>query len=294
MDSENFKIGACALVYKGTVLGAVINGPTLKLESTYQNTTCDQAYDQPIRKTLLSTTVTLTADVREIDTGMGMLLDGNGKITILSLGKEQTPTGGELLLIPFNQNDTTGYRLPNAVLSKKTQYSFTENREHSLELEFEGFMDGNGVMLEKFTVTADQRITMSNATIDPAQIERALTKYIAEQLALTVDKDIFRGGIMPGKDGCGVYLLGEDLTAVMGLRHFRAEVSFRHEDRDVVMKAMTELAAILPVYGVTIDDVKGQNITLAAILKQSQTYMQPVADNGRIKQQGKVSLHIAI
>jgi len=286
MDSENFKIGACALVYKGTVLGAVINGPTLKLESTCRNTTCDQAYDQPIRKTLLSTTVTLTADIREIDTGMGMLLDSNGKITILSLGKEQTPTGGELLLIPFNQNDTTGYRLPNAVLSKKTQYSFTENQEHSLELEFEGFMDANGVMLEKFTVTDDQRITMSNATIDPAQIERALTKYIAEQLDLTVDKDIFRGGLFLGKEGFGVELVEEDLSNTPGLRTIKACVECLNVSRDYVFKAIYTLAGLFPIYGVTVATDSG-DITFQAILKKGTDFKKKV-DGGRIKNSGLI------
>jgi len=293
MNLSAIKIGACALVYKGTVLGAV-ERPILKMESTYEDITCDQSYDQPVRRTLRSTTVTLTAAVREIDTGMGLLLDGSGRIEKASLGQEQTQTGGELLLIPFNLNDTTGYRLPHAVLNKKTQYAFDDSREHSLELEFEGFMNENGVMLEKFTVTDDQRITMSNTLLDPAQIERALTQYIAEKLGLTVDKDIFRGGIIPGQNGCGVYLLGENLLNPASMRHFDAEVSFRHEDRDVVMNAMTDLAAVLPKYGVTINDVTGGGVIFSAIIKKSQTYMHPVADGGQLKQQGIVSLVLII
>jgi len=288
MDTGDFKIGACALAYKGTVLGAVVNGPVLKLESTYRNITCDQTYDQPIRKKLLSTAVTLTANIREIDTGMGMLLDGNGKITILSLGKDTSQTGGELLLIPFNLNDTTGYRLPNAVLSKKTQYSFTENKEHSLELEFEGFMNENGVMMEKFTVTDDQRITMSNTTIDPAQIERALTKYIAEKLDLTVDKDIFRGGIFPGKDGFGVAINHEKMEHAVGFRTLTVCVECRNRDRDHVFRNLYKLAGILPVYGVAIE-VNGETIVIQSLQKDDLSlHLSP--DGGALKTIGLLSL----
>lgn len=292
MNSENFKIGACALIYKGAVLGAIVNGPILKMESTYQNITCDQAFDQPIGKQLRLTAVTLTAEIREITTGMDLLMDANGRITVLEVGDDIKNTGSELLLIPFNRNDAVGYRFPKAVLLKKTEYSFLEDREHAMQLEFDALMDAQGVLMERFTVDDSQRIAMNATDIDPAQIERGLTKYIASQLDLTVDQDIFRGGIFLGKDGFGVELVEESLSNTPGLRTIKASVECLNVDRDYVFKSIYTLAGLFPVYGVTVSTANG-DITFRAILKDDVSFSTD-AGSGRIKTLGKLEFTLKI
>lgn len=290
--SGDFKIGACALVFKNTVIGAVVNGPTLRVKSTYNDIVCSQTFDQPLGKNMRSSSVTLQADIREIETGMNMILDSWGRLTSAMLGQNVGKDGGELLLIPFNLNDRTGYRLPNAVLLKKTQYSYQEEYEHSMSLEFEAFMDGNGILLEKFIVNDSQRITMNTPEIDPAQIERTLTKYIAEKLELTVDQDIFRGGLPIGIDGCGVKFCGMQLVNQFESKKIHFDVIFKYIDRDETIKTMLSTENLFPAYGISVL-LSEENINIKAILKEYMD-IDDVEDNGNMKGRGKIKLTLIV
>ncbi len=290
--SETCKIGPCVLVYDSTVVGVVVKGPTLKFESGYSDITCDQAFDQPVGKYQLSSSVTLLANVRQIDTGMGLLLDSSGCITADSLGGNVSDDAAELLLVPLSLTDTTGYRMPQAVLLKKTQYSFMEEDEHSIQLEFEAQMNDSGVLLEKFTVSDDQRVDIDSTEIDPGLIESALTKYFAGKLDMTVDSDIFRGGVPFGVDGCGVELNREILSNSTGLRTLQATVECISDDRDSVFSTLQILSGYLPAYGVTIS-VDSESVDFLSITKLNTSFKR-VSDSGRIKTYGMLDIEVKL
>ena len=293
MSIENIKIGNCAMIFNGQFIGATADGPELTIDSDSINITCDQAYNQVIIKKVGNITMTIEAKLREIDIGFGLLLDSNGRISMAELGKTLNGPGAELLLIPYNLADSTGYRFPNAAVHKKTRYAFNETEEHSIQLVFEAFPNENGIFMEKFTVEESQRLSLPTLPdINPAQIERALTKYIAEKLSLSVDKDIFRGGLPLGIDGVGVELTEEDLSNSAGLRTINAEVKCRNALRDQVFKMIYALADVFPAYGETVI-VNGEEIKLMAIMKKDVRFATE-ADSGRIKTMGCINLRLKV
>ncbi len=290
--SEICKIGPCALVYDSSVVGVVVKGPTLKFESGYSDIICDQAFDQPVGKYQLSSSVTLQADVRQIDTGMDLLLDSDGCITADSLGGNVSEDAAELLLVPLSLTDTIGYRMPQAILLKKTQYSFLEEDEHSIQLEFEAQMDDSGILLEKFTVSDDQRVDIDTTEIDPGLIESALTEYFAGKLEITVDSDIFRGGIPFGIDGCCVELSHELLSNSTCLRTIRAVVECLSDDRDYVFNTIQTLSGYLPAYGATVS-VDSDSVDFLSITKLNTSFKR-VSDSGRIKTSGQLDIEVKL
>ena len=281
------------MIFNNHFIGVTADGPEFTIDSDPINITCDQAYNQVVVRRVGNITMTIQAELRDIDTGLALLLDDNGRISMQDLGRMINDPGAELLLIPYNPADTTGYRFPNAAVHKKTRYAFNEGREHSIQLFFEAFPNENGVFMERFTVEETQRPAMPTPPdVNPAQIERALTKYIAEKLNLTVDKDIFRGGLPLGIDGCGVELTEEELSNSVGLRTINAEVKCRDVNRDHVFKTIYALADAFPAYGKTVI-VNGEEITFMAIMKKDVRLATEI-DSGRIKTMGRIELRLKV
>jgi hypothetical protein len=286
LNAENFKIGACALVWKGVMLGGTQDAPAIKIEPSYTESFDAQTFKQALDKTLQQMKITITADVKDIDTAFGLVMDENGKLTAGSLGQRVSADAGELLLIPYNPQDPIGYRLPRAVLMAHTKYVFNDIAEHNIELEFEALPDNTGILMEKFIVEETQRISFDNSLLVPiADVERALTKFVAEKLNLTVDVDIFRGGVPVGVDGCGVQLLRENCTNIPSRRSLHMAVEFKDSSRDTVFQTMHDLASYLPVYGINITLDVDTEVKISALLKDCVDISE-ISDDGQIKISG--------
>ena len=292
MSETKFKIGPCAIVFNGQFIGATIGGAELTLDSTSSDIKTDQTLGQVLTKKLRGMTLTIETELREIENAMNLLLDSNGQLSLSLLGREIT-NSGELLMIPYNPEDSCGYHFPNVAIHKKTRYVFRETEEHSLQLSFEAFPNENGIIMEKIAVSDAQRQTLPMLPeIDPAQVERALTKYIAEKLNLTVDKEIFRGGLPLGVDGVGVELTREELSNSVGLRTVSATVECLNVNRDYVFTVIQKICSYLPAYGETIAIANGE-IKLMVITKHT-TMFKRVTDSGRIKTSGWLELSVKI
>ena len=288
MPENYFKIGPCAIVFNGQFIGAAANAE-LTINSELEDIGADARYKDFVVRTIAGLTLFVDAEVRGIDPAMALLLDANGQLTSRLIASPLNSLARELLLIPCNAEDATGYRFPNAAAHKKTRYAFRDTAEHSLQLSFEAFPDSTGLIMEKIAVSDAQRQTLPQLPeIDPAQVERALTQLLAEKLHLTVDKDIFRGGLPLGVDGVGVELTEEKLSNTAGLRTIRAIVCCRNTSRDAVFAILHSLSGLFPVYG-KIVSVNGEDITFNAIMKE-HVGLSAITDSGRIKHFGGLSL----
>lgn len=87
--------------------------------------------------------------------------------------------------------------------------------------------------------------------MDVITIERDLTAYIADKLGMTVDTDIFRGGIPDRMDAAAVFLNGELKSYAILPRTYNAQVIARFNDRDEAFRFLSRLSGLFPVQGVT-------------------------------------------
>jgi len=148
MPGTNFKIGPCAIVFNGQFIGATIGGTELILDSSALDIKTDQTFNQVLTKNLSGMTLSIETELREIENAMNLLLDSNGRLSLSSLGREITDSGA-MLMIPYNPEDPIGYHFPNVAIHKKTRYVLRETEEHSLQLFFEAFPNGNGKKKKK-------------------------------------------------------------------------------------------------------------------------------------------------
>jgi hypothetical protein len=295
LNAENFKIGTCAVVYKNTFMGATSGGPKINISANYSESGIAQTGKQVLRKILQSMRLTAKVKIMEVDAGFEMLLDENGQLNCRELGKDIVSEAGELKLIPFNPEDIVGYRFPHAVPQLDAEYVFDEDGEHILELTFEAFPDTDGMLFEKFTVKETERIDMSyNSNLDMAQFERAVTAYIGEKLNLIVDTDIFRGGIPTGEEGCGVVLAEQRLTKYLASERYEFCFSCLKTDRDEVMQIINNLKNCFPVYGENIILENNDNMSLKAVLNDSIRLNFEIADDGKLKTLGELTLIIVV
>ncbi len=72
-NSQNFKIGPCAVIFKGDVLGMTKNSSVLEFKSTYYDVTCSQGYDQSLEKQLRSMTISLRTEIMSVVTSSNIL-----------------------------------------------------------------------------------------------------------------------------------------------------------------------------------------------------------------------------
>ncbi|QSH42269.1 hypothetical protein P0136_03650 [Lentisphaerota bacterium ZTH] len=294
-DSRNFKIGPCAVMYKGNFIGETKNSSVLNFRATYRDTKCSYAYDQPLEKRILSKKLTLSTEVLAIDNGLSLLFDEDDKFTLNGLGGKQSQNSGELLLIPLNKLDNVGYRIPKALLLQDVSCSFNEEEEHTLRLQFEAFFDENKVMLERFTVDESQRVKFAtNNVVDPVWFERAITSWLADKFGMTVDTDIFRGGIPVNADGCGIALTGKKESNSSVSQRYEFCISCLGDTRDSVMKKIHEFATEFPVYGETITLENGEPVYVKAILQKSMDFIQQMGNDGKIKNYGELILEVII
>ena len=290
-SSQNFKIGPCTVIFKDEVLGETQGTSLIKVRSKYHTFTNDQITGIPIIRQLQNISVFFETELLAVDKGFNMLLDTDKKITMEEINWMREPDAGELKLIPVNPLDTVGYRFPRALLLRNSDLSINEDEEHTLRIEFEAVYDENELMIEEITISDADRINLNISTpIEPDALERAITNYIAGLLNLTVDTDIFRGGLPTNIDGCAVELRGEKIhNSIMGSK-FHIKFTCIEQARDRVMKRIHTLANCFPVYGENLVLDGGDNVSSKVILKKSAEYNRTLSDDGKIKTLGELSL----
>ena len=86
--------------------------------------------------------------------------------------------------------------------------------------------------------------------INMAQLERELTAHFASVLGMTIDHDIFRGGIPDGvSEGVAVMISSEVVSKHIDFPTFRIQVIGKFYDRDVAFELVAKLRESQPVNG---------------------------------------------
>ena len=295
-NSRNFKIGPCAVIFKGDVLGITKNSSVLEFKSIYYDVKCSQGYDQSLEKQLRGMTISLITEIMSVDNGLGLFFDEYECITSDRLGERQKQNGGELLLTPINPSDMVAYRFPNALLLRNSRCAFNTNEEHTLQLEFEAsYIEEEQILFERISVDEGQRVSLDNTySFDSATFERAMTAYIADKLNMTVDTDIFRGGVPVSIDGCGVELVAHEKPGTSVSQNYIIRISCIDNSRDNVMKTINDLGSKFPLYGEIITLDGGETVNCKAILNVVSEFSKKIADSGKIKTFGELLLEIII
>ncbi|MDD5698785.1 MAG: hypothetical protein PHH77_09240 [Victivallaceae bacterium] len=293
--TQNVKIGPCSITYKGELLGITRNSSTLSFKFSHYDVKCNRTHEQIIDKRLTGIHIYFKTEILQIDTGIKHLFNGNTTWTMDYLGKRWSLEGGELLIVPISTNDKIAYRMPNALIVNQGTLTFNNNSEYTLQLEFESnYNDGEEILIETLDADTCERASLEDSSIDSDSFEFAMTAYIAAKLGMTVDTDIFRGGIPVNVDGCGVELVGyEEDDSMTSAKYF---ISFFCLDpsRKKVMKNIKSLADKFPVYGETITLEGVGDVTCLAITKITVKFSKETTDNGRIKNFGELLLKVSI
>ena len=231
-----------------------------------------------------------------VDNGLGLFLDENDRISLDRIGERQSPMGGELLLIPISPSDMVAYRFPLALLLRNSKCSINANEEHSIELQFEAnFQEEEQILFERIPVNEAQRATLDISNdINPADFERAMTYYIADKLNMTVDTDIFRGGLPINVDGCAVAISDREEQDIVNNKRYEVSVLFIDSNRDKVMKTIHDLSNNFPIYGQNLTLDSSGTIMIKAMLAERSNYDTMIADDGKLKSLGSLIIKIII
>lgn len=150
---QNFKIGSCALTYKDQVLGGTQSAPQIKIDPQIYESKCDQSGGLVLREIITGMKVTITADLKEIDTAFAAMLNNQDELNAEIIGVDLKSKGGVLRLTPVNAGDSVGYEFPNAVIRPSCTYKLEGTQEHVLSVEFSAYPDDSGVIMKKITIS---------------------------------------------------------------------------------------------------------------------------------------------
>jgi hypothetical protein len=295
LSTQNIKIGPCSITYKGELLGITSSSSILSFNSNCYDVKCNKTHDQVLEKRLTGMEITFKTEIFQVDKGLDFIFDDNGALTLDELGKRMSHEGGELLIVPINPNDKTAYRLPNAIVVNNSVCSFNTNEEYTLKLEFEAnYNDGEEILIQRLDADTLERASVDNVSIDSRDLERAMTYYIADKLNMTVDTDVFRGGVPANVDGCAVAISDKEEQNIAGGKHYEITVMFIDTNRDKVMKTIHDLSNEFPIYGQSLT-LDGTGTTLVkAMLAQKSNYNTTITDDGKLKSLGSLIIKTII
>ena len=294
LNTQNIKIGPCSITYKGELLGITSGSSVLTFKFSNHDVKVNRTHEQVIDKRLTGIHIYFKTEIFQIDKGVNHLLNENKTWTLDDLGRRQAPHGGELLIVPVSPHDKTAYRLPNALIVNQGELTFSNSDEYTLELEFESnYNDGEEILIEPLDADTCQRETLQRESIDSDSFEFAMTAYIADKIEMTVDTDIFRGGIPLNIDGCGVELVGYEEGDLLTSSKFFISFFCLDTSRKKVMKNIKCLADKFPVYGETIS-IESTDTAIRAITKGPVEFSKETTDNGKVKNFGELLLQVSI
>ena len=114
--------------------------------------------------------------------------------------------------------------------------------------------------------------------MDVVIIEQAFTSWIAEKLNLTVDTDIFRGGVPDGMDGTAVLFNGEIKSRMIAPRTWNAQILSKFDDRDHAMRFLAKLTGLFPCY-----DISHSGVVFKVISQRGSSEPYRAPDGGRTR-----------
>ena len=118
--------------------------------------------------------------------------------------------------------------------------------------------------------------------MDIIEIEREFVRFIAEKTNLSVDKNIFRGGIPHGvTEGVGIIFGAEvKLNNFYGFRPqgWNVQIIGKYFERDVIIALQNILNQIVPCY-----DIDRENLTFISIEASGNSEPYITNDDGKEK-----------
>lgn len=115
--------------------------------------------------------------------------------------------------------------------------------------------------------------------MDVIQLEKDLTSWVAGKLDLTVDSEIFRGGVPSDKDTAVGVMLNSELKEVYpSTYNFTAQVLGKYNDRDDAWRMLHSLSSVVPCYGERVN-----NNIFVSIIPRGSGEPYPAEDNGKEK-----------
>jgi hypothetical protein len=119
--------------------------------------------------------------------------------------------------------------------------------------------------------------------MDTKTAERALTKFWADALDLTVDANIFRGGIPASKPEGVAVIMGTEITGNdPAIKKYNVQILGKYDDRDAALQLVEDVSNALPCYEQTVTLTDGI-VTLRAMLKRGSGGTWTQADDGQKK-----------
>lgn len=125
--------------------------------------------------------------------------------------------------------------------------------------------------------------------MDVVEIEREFTSLMAEKLNLTVDKEIFRGGLPAGKNGVGVLFYNEIKDKQIAPRQWNIQVLGSFDDRDDAMRFVSKVSGFFPCY-----DIQRQSCTFKTISLRGSGAAYRSPEQGRTRWFATVNLFAVV
>ena len=129
---------------------------------------------------------------------------------------------------------------------------------------------------------------------DIVAVERAVTQYLAEKLGLMVDREIFRGEIPPGIDGCAVAVWGLEVSNLPGSKRLKMYFTCHFPDRDKVHQMMADVIRWFPIYDLRVKLPTGDELIIRALLPGVSFSGNRESDNGQINVFGEIGFKIIL
>ena len=133
---------------------------------------------------------------------------------------------------------------------------------------------------------------MDIADFDINLVEKAFLAVVADQLNMTVDQDIFAGGIPLGYDGASVRVVGEKIDNQPHRPSFYMEFQIKGTNRRQILDKIFTLTKCFPDNNLS-GTVGEETIKFRCVFK-NHLEIATVADNGKIKHLGILELTVII
>ncbi len=127
---------------------------------------------------------------------------------------------------------------------------------------------------------SDEPTITPKTFIDPVETEENLTNFLATQLSLTVDIDIWRGVIPSGKCGVGVQFQSQLFNSENSYTESTFKIFQRSKNRNEAMQNLSSTTAIFPITA---------TIGAAEILC-TQALITPIIEQGTTQYSGEITL----
>lgn len=125
--------------------------------------------------------------------------------------------------------------------------------------------------------------------MDIVEIEREFTEFLAGKLNLTVDRQIFRGGIPAGKMGVGVLFDSEVKEKLFAPRQWNVQVLASFRERDEAMRFVAKVTGLFPCY-----DIQCESCTIKTVSLRGNGTAYRSADGGRMLWYASVNLFAVV